>query len=239
MHAIPRLIHLTWPNKQVLSSEHAMIRLGPGRLQELNPGWTVQISDDQDVDDYLRRMLGDDDYQLIQQRHVVEKTDLWRLFKIYLEGGLYVDIDRFCDVDLDSVIPDHVKCVLPTCLDSDFSQDIMLSAPNNPIHYRAIMMVLNRRRAGETNIYYLGPQTYMHAVTESFLGQIINSNPPLEVFDHIRSVIDSTPGFMTYREYPPYNTFLYRLHQPQARDWVELKRDFYGQSQVRHWTNEW
>jgi len=47
------------------------------------------------VDNYLRENISDEDYGLIRDSGIVEKLDLWRLVKLYNEGGLYIDLDRF------------------------------------------------------------------------------------------------------------------------------------------------
>jgi mannosyltransferase OCH1-like enzyme len=78
------------------------------------------------------------DYALVKDVGIVPQTDLWRLFKLYTEGGLYIDIDRLCNISLNDVLDDTTKCVLPTCEDTDFSHDFMLSAPNNPIFANTI-----------------------------------------------------------------------------------------------------
>ena len=241
MHVIPKLVHVCWKHKDLLESDHPLIVDGIRQLEKLNPTWQITVNDDQDIEDYLRKSLGPSDYQLIASAHIVEKSDLWRLFKIHNEGGLYVDIDRFCNVVLDQVIPDDIRCVLPTCLDHDFSQDIMLSVPKNPIYYKAIMLALQRRRAGQSGIYWLGPQTYMHAVTQTLLGHMINSNPGSDLFDQMRAHLAQLDGYMTYREHPPYSTFIYRddQHDRVLDKWVNLKKDFYQQQKIKHWSGEW
>lgn len=244
MHCIPKRVHVSWPDKNILSNDHPMVQMGLARLREMNPDWKIDISDDQDVDLYLKKCLGSRDYDLIKDRHVVEKSDLWRLFKIYREGGLYVDIDRFCNRELDGMIEHNTRWVLPTCLDADFSQDIMLSYPDNPAYYEAILLAIERRRAGQRSIYFLGPQTYMHAITKSLLGRMVDSHPGPQIFQQIRKTISRMPFIQIYREHPPYDTIIYQ-HDPQdditpeLENWEMLKRDFYVQSGLRHWSGEW
>ena len=234
---IPKLIHMSWKTKDVVHSQDELIQKGLHNLIALNPEWQLDISTDEEVDAYLQTVLGSD-YALVKDVGIVPQTDLWRLFKLYTEGGLYIDIDRLCNISLNDVLDDTTKCVLPTCEDADFSHDFMLSAPNNPIFANTIDLYLRRRKEGHTNVYFLGPQTYMHSVTYTLLGQIINSNPGPEIFDEIRKYIASTGFIKTYRESPPGDTMLYQ--EPiTAEQWESMKRKFYADNQIKHWTGEW
>ena len=234
---IPKLIHMSWKTKDVVHSQDELIQKGLHNLIALNPEWQLDISTDEEVDAYLQTVLGSD-YALVKDVGIVPQTDLWRLFKLYTEGGLYIDIDRLCNISLNDVLDDTTKCVLPTCEDADFSHDFMLSAPNNPIFANTIDLYIRRRKEGHTNVYFLGPQTYMHSVTYTLLGQIINSNPGPEIFDEIRKYIASTGFIKTYRESPPGDTMLYQ-GPITAEQWESMKRKFYADNQIKHWTGEW
>jgi mannosyltransferase OCH1-like enzyme len=228
---------MSWKTKDVVHSQDELIQKGLHNLIALNPEWQLDISTDEEVDAYLQTVLGSD-YALVKDVGIVPQTDLWRLFKLYTEGGLYIDIDRLCNISLNDVLDDTTKCVLPTCEDVDFSHDFMLSAPYNPIFANTIDLYLRRRKEGHTNVYFLGPQTYMHSVTYTLLGQIINSNPGPEIFDEIRKYIASTGFIKTYRESPPGDTMLYQ--EPiTAEQWESMKRKFYADNQIKHWTGEW
>jgi mannosyltransferase OCH1-like enzyme len=72
-------------------------------------------------------------YALIADKHIVQKTDLWRLIKLYIEGGLYMDIDRFVNTPLDGLVDEDTKWVVPTCRDYDFSHDFMMTSPQSPV----------------------------------------------------------------------------------------------------------
>lgn len=235
---IPRIIHAAWKDKSVLSNPSPMIVHGWKRLVDMNPTWQFQLSDDKEVDDYLQEKMSSDDYALIEHEGIVAKTDIWRLYKMYFEGGIYVDIDRYCDVRLDDVIPEGVKQILPTCREYDFSHDLMISDPGNPFFAIAVDVYLSRRRQGHKDIYFLGAQTYMHAITFGTFRQVINTNPGAENFLAIRKALDALGYIQTYREDPPHQTFLYR-GSDAPRDLETLKRSFYKDHGLRHWTGSW
>lgn len=237
MMYIPKNIHISWNDKNIINSDLSMITNGLKKLIELNKDWTVTVSDDRDIDNYLKNNLDSKDYLLIKDIHIVSKVDIWRLFKLYNEGGLYMDLDRLCNISLSDIITDDIKCVLPTCLDMDFSQDLMLSMPQNPIYLKTIELMMQRRWQGHRDVYYLGPQTYMHAVTLVLMGEIINSNPGIEIFTEIRKTLDSMPFIKTYRETPPYDTILYR-DDGNISDWQSMKIQLYHSYNLHHWTND-
>ena len=236
---IPKIVHLSWKTKDIFSSNSPLIINGVVKLREMNPDWKITVYTDQEIDNYLKHYLEPTDYNLIKDVHVVGKSDLWRLLKIYNEGGLYMDIDRLYNISLSDIITsDTIKWVLPTYQDIDFSHDIMLSAPGNPAFLGAAQLHLERRKAGETNIYYLGPQTYMHAVTYSLMGKVINTNPGKEVFEELRSKIVESNFIKTYRETSPLDTIVYR-DDGIIKNHEDMKRALYKEYELKHWTGEW
>ena len=235
---IPKRVHLSWKTKDLLVSESPLITEGVKKLIELNPNWEVTIYDDAEVDAYLQKHLEPTLYALIANKHIVQKTDLWRLIKLFEEGGLYMDIDRFVDTPLDDLIAEGTKWVVPTCRDYDFSHDFMMTAPQNPVYSTAIQLYLQRLQEGHNNIYFLGPQTYMHAITLVVMGKMINTDPGVEVFDRIRETMDAAGFIKTYREDPPYNTIVYR-EGALGLNWEQEKRKFYAESGLKHWSGDW
>jgi len=235
--SIPKKAHIAWKNKNVINSNHPLIANGLHKLISLNPDWIVTVYDDHDIDEYLKSVLDKKDYNLIKDMHIAGKTDIWRLFKLYNEGGLYMDIDRFYNIPLSEIITDGIKCVLPTCLDWDFSQDFMLTESKNPIQKKTIELIMQRRYEGHKNAFFLGPQTYMHAVTISLFGEMINTDPGVEKFTEMRNYMEKISFIKTYREIPPNNTIIYK--GDIGNELEAQKRDFYAKEGVKHWTGEW
>jgi mannosyltransferase OCH1-like enzyme len=235
---IPKKVHLSWKTKDLLDSGSPLVQEGMKKLVELNPDWDVQISTDDEVDGYLRAQLEPKIYELIADKHVVQKTDLWRLIKLYTEGGVYVDIDRFVNTPLDELVDEGTKWVVPTCRDYDFSHDFMMTAPQNPVYSTAARLYLQRLQEGHNSIYFLGPQTYMHAITLVLTGEMINTDPGIEVFEKIRETMEAAGFIKTYREDPPYDTIIYR-NGTLGLNWEQEKRKFYAESGLKHWSGDW
>lgn len=232
---IPKLIHVSWPHQHVLDDPNPMIQHGLRKLVDLNPHWQLQIYDDDRIKEELAAYFTSDQRSLVESiKPFVAQVDIWRLTKIHSHGGLYLDIDRLCDQSLDHIATSGVKCVLPTNQDWDFSQDFLMSEPGNPIYQRAVDLNLQRRLQGITDVYLLGPQTYMHAVSLLLFGQSLQTNPGPMIMQQVRDLLATIPWIATYNESPPWNTVLYR---GGVLDWdfLQAKRDFYHSQGVCHW----
>jgi hypothetical protein len=235
---IPKIIHLSWKSKDVVNNKSDLITNGLKNLIELNPDWDVQISTDDEVNQYLKANLSEQQYKLIENIGIVPQTDIWRLLKLFNTGGLYIDIDRLCNKPLSDLLQDGVKWVLPTCEDNDFSHDFMMTAPGNPAFANVIKLYFDRRAAGHTNVFFLGAQTYLHGVTHSLVGEMIDTNPGAKKFKLLREKINSTGFIKTYKESLPHNSIIYK-GTISTNEWESMKRKFYADSGIKHWTNEW
>lgn len=235
--SIPKIVHATWKTKDVIHSDSIFYKNCLGSIAELSPNWDIQISDDQDVEEYLRNNLDRNDYNLFLNKHIIEKIDVWRLIKLFNEGGVYVDMDRLCNTPLDNIINKNTRLVLPTCADHDFSHDFMMSAPGNPIFSETLNLNLQRRYEGVNNIYYLGPQTYMHGIMKAMFGHIMDIESSSIFFNEVRNMLEQTDFIETYREVPPLHTMIYRPELKQINfDHEKEKKNFYDQNNIKHWT---
>lgn len=228
---IEKNIHISWKNKNILNKNFNIIKYGILNLKNLNPEYNFMINTDEEIELYIINNISKEDYDLIKNKHLVEKTDLWRLLKIYNEGGIYMDLDRFCNIPLEKILTQNIKCILPMHFNIDFSQDIMISCSKNIIHKRAIELNLERRRNGCTDILTLGPITYFNAITEILLGYQIDRYPKQYHLDILKNIIKESIYISTYIEQPPYNTITYN-----GTNIYNDKDMFYKSESVNHWT---
>ena len=236
---IPKKIHLSWKDKNILDSNHQLIKKGAKNLETLNPGWDIKVYDDEDINRTLRDSIGLQNWNLIKDRKITEKTDLWRLIKTYKEGGLYVDIDRYIDTPLSEIIRKKTSMVLPTFQDVDFSQDFILTCSQNPIIGQAIAKNINYRKKGK-GLFFLAVQSYMHAVTEILDGKPIDRGSNEKYFNAFRRKVGATDFIETYKETGPDNHILFR-NLSNSFDELTFKKDkadFYNQENVTHWNDE-
>jgi len=234
---IEKKIHVTWKTDKIFDSKCFMVEHGLKNLIRLNPDWEVSFSDDAAIDKYLMESMTAENYNLIKDDSIVAKSDIWRLIKIYREGGLYIDLDRFYNIPLSEIITSGIRWVLPTYKDIDFSQDIMLSSAGNPIFASAAGLNMTRRQMGYRHIYLLGPQTWMNAVSQGLMGEIIESNPGVDVMSGMRAKIAEMPFIRTYREEPWRDTMVFKATDEFADIDYELeKRKMYEEFGMDHWT---
>jgi len=246
---IPKILHIAWKSKDLLSSTLPIVLNGVSNFHKLNPDWTVNISTDEEVDRYLKDNLSAFDYSILQGEHIVAKIDVWRLIKMYNEGGVYQDVDRLYNIPMTKILPnERIECILPTCGDLDFSQDIMISIPNNPIFQKTARLSLARRRSGVRNIYFLGPVTYMHVISKELCGTQLDQNPGEEVFDKLRNRLELLSMTETYREQPPFDTVTFRFDPVRWQHGSffsskidqqyleEQKKALYSEFGIKHWS---
>jgi hypothetical protein len=236
---IPKKIHLSWKNKNILDSNYELIRKGAKNLELLNPGWDIEVYDDEDINRLLRDSIGRDNWNLIKDKKITEKTDLWRLLKTYKEGGLYIDIDRYIDTPISEIVNHKTSCVLPTFQDVDFSQDFILTCAKNPIIGRAIAKNLKYRKQGKP-LFFLAVYSYMQSVCEILGTKIIDRGNNPEYFNDIRNKINKCEYLETYRESGPANHILFRNKNSDfsTQQFERDKADFYNGCNVTHWNND-
>lgn len=241
---IPKKIYVSWKFKDIIDKDLSIINKGIKNLRILNPEYEIIIYDDEDIEGYLKNYLNNNDYELIKDRYIVEKIDLWRLLIIYNEGGIFTDIDRYVNIPFSEIFDDNISLVLPTFVDTDFSQDIIISVAGNPILKTAIELNLKRRREGCKDIYFLGPKTYMHAVVYNFCGvSILTKTLQNKFLQKIREDINNSKNMITFREQPPGLTIFFDSNKEEI-DYKNFKHiynkekgELYKYSNVGKWVN--
>jgi len=239
---IPKVVHISWVDKVKLFTSNNPIAInGIQNMKRLNPDYAFQVSDDNDIDDYIQSCISTEDWLLIQNRHIVEKVDLWRLLKIYNEGGIYCDVDRLCNIPFKDIIEDKDICILPSHFKIDFSQDIMLSDKGQGIHKLAIELNLSRRRDGCDDVLTLGPITYFHSITSLIWGRQLSRFQNEKLWKRLIKKVNELEGYKTFEERPvesiiEQRTILYKYDGNYQAGNKQNKDDFYKESKIKHWT---
>jgi hypothetical protein len=237
--SIPKIIHVSWKQKDILDNQSPLILNGIANLKKLNPDYRLEISDDNDVEKYLKKNLKKWDYYKIKNKKIVEKIDLWRLLKMYDEGGIYIDIDRYCNISFNHIIKGDTKCILPTCGDSDFSQDLIISCKRNPIFKKAIEYNLNGRYLiNPRGVFHLGPPVYMRAVTGVVFGEIKERKPGSSIMENYRKLLEDSTYFQTYKEDLPNDSLLFKYDDSTFQKGNGMnKEQFYNSQNVKSWSS--
>lgn len=239
---IPKVVHVSWVNKlNLFTSNNPLAVNGIQNMKRINTDYAFQVSDDNDVNDYIQSCISNDDWLLIQNRHIVEKVDLWRLLKMYHEGGIYCDVDRLCNIPFKDIIDKDDICILPSHFKIDFSQDIMISEKGQSIHKHAIDLNLSRRRDGCDDVLTLGPVTYFHAITDKIWGRQLSRFQNDKVWKRLIKKVNEIDGYKTFEERPvesiiDQRTILYKYDGNYQAGNKQSKEDFYTESKINHWT---
>lgn len=103
------------------------------RWTNLNPDYTIDFSLDQDCYDFLKEEYNEEVATLFQTiPRGMHKADLWRLFKIYKNGGVYADVDLVPYIKLNTYDP----TVFYSCMainNKSVFQAFMMTPPKNPL----------------------------------------------------------------------------------------------------------
>ena len=243
--SIPKVLHVSWKNKDILSSNSPLILNGLKNFEKINPDWKIEISNDEEVDNYIKKNVSPKHYNLIKDKKIVQKTDLWRLLKICNEGGLYIDIDRYVNIPMSKIIKQGTKCVLPMCGRVDFSQDFVCGVANYYIHKNAINKYLQSLEAGR-GIFECGAISYMHSVSESLCGYKAQRKPNSKFWNDAIYKINHSAEIESFIEGNSFNKILFK-HDPNTfiyldgknedleTEFKNQKAEFYNNQSVQHW----
>ena len=111
----------------------------------------------------------------------------------------------------------------------------MCSAPNNFVYKHAMDLIIARRSAAKGNkrIYFLGPVTYMHAVTDVIFGKRISKEFTLnatQLLQSLSKVEMIVSGYQTGLVGPTYED----RGEITQKEFDSSKRKFYEDFGVRH-----
>ena len=245
INSIPKTLHISWPNKDILSSNSPLILNGLKNFEKINPDWKIEISNDQEVDEYIKKHVSPKHYNLIKDKKMTQKTDLWRLLKVFHEGGLYIDIDRYVNIPMSKIIKKNTKCILPICGQADFSQDFVCGVPNYYIHKNAVQEYLSALEAGRS-LFDCAVISYMHSVSTSLCGYKAQRRPGAKFWNDAIYKINHSPEIESFIEGSPFNKILFK-HDPETfiylngktedldLEFKNQKAEFYNSQSVVHW----
>jgi hypothetical protein len=178
---IPKIVHIIWPDKNVIHSTSDMVKHGLRRLVDLNPEWEVVVHDDNDMIQTLQQspLIPLEQKSLLKHAHPVEQSDAFRLLLMYTLGGVYIDLDRVVNIPFRHVILNKTRLLLPTHYDVNFAQDIMATAPGNRLFLHAFntqhgLRTTFKRRKGwirSKDIMLTGPSLWLTTVSRELFNQ--------------------------------------------------------------------
>jgi mannosyltransferase OCH1-like enzyme len=154
---IPKIIFQTWKTKQL----HPNVEKIRNDIQQLNPEYTMVLYDDDDMDVFIKNNFSPQIYKCYSQLAVgAAKADFWRYCILYLNGGVYLDIDSDILKPLRELIRDDDQCIITRENNPRiFNNWIMIFEKNHPILLNTIFNCCYNIENKRTNniIYLTGP----------------------------------------------------------------------------------
>lgn len=210
---IPKRIHMSWMNPNVLTSKSDLVREGLAKLVSHNPDWEFKLYTDAEVISYCKEHLPKSYFDLLKDHHIIEMLDVWRMLVVYFEGGFYMDMDRLFNKPFSKTLGESLRLSLPTHYNVNFAQDMLLTSPCNDMMRAAIQRNYEQRLKHKekgldkevTNrrglVLELGPANYLHTVLQVVFGfDIPDDNLGDGLANKVRVALHNSPRINTYKE---------------------------------------
>ena len=165
---IPKIIYQTWKTKELPPGVVAIRK----RIQELNPEYTMELFDDNDIDDFIKTNFNEKIYSCFSQLNVgAAKADFWRYCILYKNGGVYLDIDSEITAPLRDLIQDTDQCIITREKNPGiFCNWILIFEPKHPIMIKTILNCCHNiiHRSSSDLLYLTGPRgPYRKAILDT------------------------------------------------------------------------
>ena len=157
---IPKIIHMTYktniPDRYI------------NAWKKLNPGYKIDFSLDIDCIQFLNNNFGEEIGNLFKRiPKGMYKADLWRLCKLYVEGGVYADVDLVPHVPINSLIKDNHTFYTALAVNrKSCFQAIIITTVKNPLVLACIFSFIRNKPWTIGN----GPTFDMYNVLKKILG---------------------------------------------------------------------
>ena len=134
---IPKIIYQTWKTKS-LPLNVQKIR---DKISVINPDYKLILFDDDDMENFIKKNFDIRIYNLYKNLNVgAAKADFWRYCILYINGGVYLDIDSDILRPLDELIEENDKCIITREGNLGFFNNwIMIFEKNHPILLETIV----------------------------------------------------------------------------------------------------
>ncbi len=99
-HGVPRLVHQTWKHRHL---RHPLSTCASS-FTKWNPHWDYRLWTDEECEDLIRRELPDFLPTYLAYPKGIYRADIFRVAVLYIQGGVYADLDVECLRPLDELI---------------------------------------------------------------------------------------------------------------------------------------
>jgi tetratricopeptide (TPR) repeat protein len=150
--AIPRLITQYWDNPTAPPDVSALM----DSWATQNPDWRVERFSDAQARAYLKERLPPAMLAAyVRGREPAQKADLFRLARLFLEGGVYADADDLCLAPLESWLPARHDLVLYQEDFGTLANNFIAASPRHPLIKSALESAVNAINRGDNDFLWL------------------------------------------------------------------------------------
>jgi hypothetical protein len=164
MSLIPKVIYQSWKTKNLSEKMTEAVN----KVKELNPEYKYELWDDNDCRQFLLEHFG------INYANAFDilipgafKCDFWRYAKLYIDGGVYMDIDMVPLVPFNQMIDNNDEFVSIVDMENTFShpcaiyQAFIACKPKHPILLYTLQLtfanIVTRRKDTFESLSVTGP----------------------------------------------------------------------------------
>ena len=195
------------------------------RWEKLNPNYKIEFSLDNDCINFLRENFNDYVANLfISIPKGMYKADLWRLCKLYMNGGVYADVDLVPHFKLDKLNKDITFYSCLSIIKNSVFQAFMVnfSKPKNPLIFIFLLSFL----INNPYTYHIGPTFDMYNCIKYNTGTDIKKNKKYNLNEvkikiNIGSSETNTKN-IDLHYFPNTIQYTIRLHQHPYNDTFEF-----------------
>jgi len=189
---IPKVITQYWHEPETPADVAALM----ASWNELNPGYTTERFDDAKARAYLqthfpRPVL--DAY--LRGREPAQRADIFRLARMFRDGGVYADADDRCLTPLDAWLPEGASLVLYQDEFGTIANNFIAAAPGHPLIKATLEMGVTAINRGDSDFLWLstGPGLWARTLAATLVrGGVYDELPEgfwllhrREIFRHV------------------------------------------------------
>lgn len=108
---IPKIVWQTWKDNNVVPEVQNNIN----KMKELNPEYDFRLVTDIECDKFIKENFNNQIYEAylnINPKYGAAKADFWRYCVLYINGGIYLDLDSFIEEKLSNIIKDTDEALI-------------------------------------------------------------------------------------------------------------------------------
>jgi len=198
---IPKRIVQTWPTHNL-----GILRKVAKTWQDLNPTFTYTLFDDTECEELIRSNFAPRVQRAYKSiKAGAFKADLWRYCELYLNGGVYVDVDTVCLGSIDNIVDPNATLVTPIDLNPfNLFNAFIAVVPGHPVMLMCIKTIVHNveSKKKQIGLDFSGPGVlgkcvakYLGMRRKQFvLSDTINKGVQLLHFDEQTEIISNAYG---------------------------------------------